>query len=191
MDKTILFVFSLGRSGTKSIATKLGLLHERDGSNCTIEKMKERIRTMGDFYGEISHYHMKMIPEIKETFGNDALFIHLVRDGRKTVDSFNRMERLDTTGITLGLHKILPGFNEMPRFERICWMWKYWNEEADKHIPIRIRIEDLANILPQLHVSHNKPITYQRFFPKKPWTKEEHETFNRICEALMKKYGYE
>ena len=186
----IFFIISMGRSGQTSWARKFGFTVEQDTCYASALKIRKRIEKAKKegkkVYGEVSVFHLNMIPELKKAFP-DAFFVHNVRNGKDVVTSWYYMKKLWTPYIWLGLDKIIKGFNEMSKFEKICWMWRYWNEKADEEIPTRIRLEDFEHLLNQENKDSPKKSIMKH---NEPWTKEQEDTFERICGELHKKYGY-
>jgi len=186
-DTFYVFVLSVGRSGTKSLASAISFLeHEEDGSQPSISKFLERSKGK-KIYGSTSHFWKSYLSELKEEFPN-ALYIHLVRDPIKVIES------LKSKGWYKGKQKkgyeyreeILPvlGFKKMSRFEKLCWYWRYWNMEIDKHADLRIRLEDISRFLPKLNESKRKKNNYPN------WSQAEWYNFWIICGKLAKEYGY-
>jgi len=172
------FYLNVGRSGSMATAKAFGILHEPDGSEPNIRKMKTRIKE-NEEYGETSHFWKKRLKELINAFP-DADYYHLVRNGRKVVGSFKDSSRhylydkRDEFPTYTYRNEPLPikGFKEMSRFEKLCWYWRYWNEtiekEAGHKIKERIKLEDLN--IPKA----NKGVE------QKPWTKEQNDIFNVV-----------
>jgi len=180
----------MGRSGQSAWKKKLGLLLEKNAHKACVKYMRRRMNKAEkegkEFYGEVSVFHLNMIEELQTAFP-EAYFLHSVRNGKDVVTSWYYIKRLFVPHIWLGLDKIIKGFNKMDKFEKICWMWRYWNERADELVKDRVRIEDLENFLPIGH-----PDSPSESFMKHntPWTKKQKDTFERICGDLHRKYGY-
>lgn len=186
-NKTFLvFVLSVGRSGTKSIASAVPFLeHEPDGSSPDISRLKERMKGK-KIYGETSHFWKSHLEKLKKLFPN-ALYIHLVRDPIKVVNSLYIRDWYSG--------KVKPGyeyreetlpvdnFKKLSRFEKICWYWRYWNQEISKYADVRIRLEDISRFLPCLNKSRSIK------FPK--WSLDNWYKFWLICGKLAKEYGYD
>jgi len=182
-----LFIISTGRTGSQAVARWLGIHHEPYRIFPTeqpklFHKLHERLEEHKDeFYGEANSAWRYKIDELVAD-QSDATFIHLVRDGRKVVSSYRNKDYYNDQKTTVAQKLILPveGFEEMPRFEKLCWFWRYWNEEIEKRIPVRIRLEDIGHLFPRRNTGK----------PHQNWTVNEEETFNRVCGDLMKRYGY-
>ena len=186
----VFFIISIGRSGTTAYARHFGLELEKNGWRWSIENIKKRIETAikekKQYYGEISHFHINRIPELQKAFPK-AIFIHNVRNGRDVVSDFNCLLRLVEPQVYLGLDKIIPDWEKKIKFEKLCWLWAYWNKEADKYVKTLTRLEDNRYFLPMIHTCSEKQTNMKQ---NEPWTKEEHKIFDNICGDLMKKYGY-
>lgn len=186
----IFFIIGLGRSGQTSWGRKFGFVVEQNNYHASVDKIIKRVKKAKSIgqkvYGEVSHFHLRMIPELKKAFPN-AFFIHNVRNGKDMVTSWYYIEKVKSPA-WLGLDKIIEGFNEMDKFEKICWMWKYWNEKADEEIPTMVRIEDFEHLL-----THENRDSKLKSIMKHDtlWTKWQKETFERICGDLHRKYGYD
>ncbi len=173
------FVISTGRAGSQSISDEYGLLHEPDGPYPSIDAVFERARGQL-LYGETSHFWKSQLDELMAAFP-DATYVHLVRDGRAVVKSFQQRKHYldDPTDLPFRNEILPPHAPEMGRFEKLCWYWTYWNTEIEKRIPIRVRLEDL---LLSKRSNVGKSHTY--------WTDDEREVFDAVCGELMERYGY-
>jgi ubiquinone/menaquinone biosynthesis C-methylase UbiE len=175
----LLFVISTGRAGSQSIAHEYGLLHEPDGPNPSLDGVAERSRHRF-FYGETSHFWKNQIPSLKGAFPHASL-IHLVRDGRNVVKSFqSRGHYNDAEGELPYRNEPLPPHRPgMSAFERICWYWAFWNEEIECHADRTVLLEDLA-LGARTNIGAEKAA----------WTEEEQRIFAAVCGDLMRHYGY-
>lgn len=189
MDKMIkLFFLSLGRCGTMSIAEKFGFEHEPDGSNPSLGRLAERIRKAEDrgIYGETNNFWRKHIEKLQDEHP-DALYIHLVRNPRKHVRSLmTRHLYLGMVGTAPHNEEILPvpGFRKRSRFEKICYYVKYWNERIEELVPLRIRLEDIAHILPVKN--ETKPIEWSS-----PLLADfDEKVYQEILGEMIERYGY-
>ena len=178
----VIFFLNVGRSGSMAVAKAFNLLHEPDGYFPSVQATKQR-SAKTSYYGETSHFWKAQLDKLTEAFP-DGIFIHLVRNGKNTVRSFycSTHHYLYYRGEPAYRNESLPieGFEKMTRFEKLCWYWRYWNEEIEKYAKYRVKLEDLK--IPIVNDSYKK---------EKYWTKEMHETFERICGNLNRKYGYE
>jgi len=188
-NKLIIFVLSTGRCGTKSVAKYFGLRHEPDGREPNIEALKKRIRrTPKSYYGETSGFWSLQVDLLKQHFPN-ALYFHLIRDGRRVIPSLinnytyaYRPQDIPERNLELPVSN----WNELNQFEKCCWYWRYINEFLDKRIKNKIFLEDML-FLPRLNTKNECNICP----PYELWTKEQKETFDKICGELQRKYGYE
>ncbi len=174
-----LFVISTGRAGSQSIADEYGLLHEPDGPYPSIEGVHERSRGQL-LYGETSHFWKGQLDELIAAFPG-AVYVHLVRDGREVVKSFQQRlhYRDDPTDLSFRNEILPPHTPGMGRFERLCWYWTYWNTEIEERITTRVRLEDLSlSARSNVGTSHSE------------WTDEEEQVFDAVCGELMGRYGY-
>ncbi|MDW3219861.1 MAG: hypothetical protein R8F63_14700 [Acidimicrobiales bacterium] len=176
----MVFHVSVGRSGSKAVADAHGLLHEPDGATPAIENVARRAAGQA-LYGETSHFWKGLLPELRRAYPA-AQIVHLVRDGRSVVKSFQaRSLYADVPGDLGYRNQVLPVHTpEMGRFERICWYWRYWNEEIANHAATCLRLEDLD--LPARVNAGSSPA---------PWVDDETEVFERVCGELMARLGYE
>jgi hypothetical protein len=181
----IFFIITLGCSGSRSIAQYFGFEHESpDNFYPNIDELKKRIEIAKPrgYFGKVSHYYIGIIQELQKEFPN-AFFIHSIRNGEKVITSFARKVLVEPL-VYLGLEERINGFYKMSQFQKLCWMWRYWNEEADKYIPIRVKFEDYCRILPKTNVS-SRPGKV-----RKPWSAAKKKIFKEICGDLMTKYNY-
>ncbi len=175
------FVVSVGRCGSKSVASAYGFEHEPDGSNPqlanVIRRAKDRL-----IYGEASPFWRLKLDELMAAFPG-AHYFHLVRDGRLVVKSYQARgvyEDFPGDPPYRNMPIPVPDFDLMTRFEKICHHWKYWNEKIQQKIKNRIRLEDIAG-LPRLNASSKALV---------PWTLPERRLFKKICGDLNQSYGY-
>lgn len=193
----IFFVLNVGRSGSKAVARAFNLRHEPEGSVVNLDNMNERmkndLKTQG-FYGETTHPLRWCIPELKTKFPN-AIFLHLVRDGRKVVSSFlNRDQYLYTRkgdgslDNDYGKNERLPieGWDNLTRFQKICHYWNYWNDYFSQITESRIRLEDIQHAISR----ENETSVREPSYAYRYWTKEQRDYFWRTCGDLMVKYEY-
>lgn len=176
-----IFVASVGRSGTLTIAKTFQLKHEpyewayKDKFN--IDLLKKRANNQEQdkgFYGEVGHHIIRNIPKIKKEFPN-AVYIHSVRNARDVVKSFWQLEFSED--------KVFGKDFDGNRLEKICQMWTYWNKKADGLINNRIRFEDFCEYIPKRNSKKKQK-------QHKKWTDKQEKILQKYCGKLMKKYGY-
>lgn len=183
----LIFFISIGRCGTQAVAEQFGLLHEPDNAHPSIPRLRMRIRQAEKegqtYYGETSNFWRLKLGQLMEKYP-EATYIHLIRNGRDSVKSL-QVRDLYTDVLGLAPHNYIQlpvkGWNSLTRFEKLCHYWRHWNELIEKRVKSRVRLEDIQHIIERKNAGD----------PHKPWTKEEEETFNRICGDLSKHYGYE
>jgi len=183
MNNTIVFVVSCGRSGSASVAKAFGFEHEPDFFEPSIKNVRQRAKGKR-LHGECSHFFKSKLAELKKAFPN-AVYVHLVRNGLDVVRSFYaRWHYRYSVDFPEYPNEPLPvpGFEKMTRLEKLCWYWRYWNEEIEKHIKTRVRIEDLRGLVPI--VNRGKKTKDVKF------TDADLEVFRKICNNLNTRYGY-
>ena len=168
-----------------------------------------------DVYGEANsnlRYHRQAL---MESFPN-AKLLHVVRDGRDVVRSI--MARKHYTGSAASHHELKPRdddpllahWDQMRRFEKICWLWadanrsircdvlpyvkfEYLVSDYDyflKHIETYLDIE-IGEVLWHEVVSKPTNITMRFNLPKwTEWDDRLMQTFNSICAEEMEYFGY-
>ena len=181
MSAELIFVLSVGRSGTRSIARQFG----SEGNpyynrNITIRDLRSLVEESSlSTYVEVNHLWRLHLPEIVEHFPAAPLW-HLVRNGARCVGSWylrglfgNGHSKLEPT--------VLPvdNFVHLSRFEKVCWYWRYWNEHIEEYTSMRVRLEDLKL---DEHIGKSSPDDF---------TTDQAKQFDEICGNLMFRYGYE
>lgn len=176
----------------------------------------KRIKGSGiNTYGEINPFLRRHISEIKKAFPNAKIF-HLVRNGKKVVRSI--MCRA-TFGAKDPLGEIVKPDNNSPyyakwdnmsRFEKVCWMWQEDNRKMRNEAGYSIKFEELVSdydyfkdkLLDYLniyiskdkwgkYVNRPKNISPVYSFPEwKKWTEEQKNQFINICGEEMEINGY-
>lgn len=150
----------------------------------------------------------------------DAALFHLVRDGRKVVASnwVRKMYTCYAKGIDIrpANEAELDGWNDLSRFEKLCWQWnRIVSEIRDKGVPA-IRLEDAVADFDQLHetllqpagvelpkavweVSRSRRVNASKFKIRdllrgRPvdldWGPEHEKAFQRFCGQSMAELGY-
>lgn len=166
-------------------------------------------------YGEVNSVIRRHCNAIKKVFPEAKIF-HLVRDGRDVVRSMmarKTMTSEDPNTKTIEPIKEDPWFSkweDMNRFERLCWYWDIENRYLHENIDITIYFEKLISdyeyfneiLLEPLklqipkdiweeEVKSPKNITKKHTFPHwSEWDPEKLESFNKICGETMKNLGY-
>jgi hypothetical protein len=172
-----IFVLNVGRSGSRSVATAYGFEHEPDGEQPSPAGVYQRAKGRL-IYGETSHWWKDRIPMLLSAYPGARLF-HLVRNGKDVTRSFLARDYYTGKPASSAARECLPPHTpEMSQFERICWYWRYWNEEIEKHTSDRVRVEDLN--VPRLHKTDKLP----------EWNPGHEEVFEHICGQLNRRYGY-
>jgi hypothetical protein len=179
------FVISVGRSGSKSYAASKKWPHEPDNFRPSTKALAKRIAASTKPYGEVSHFWKSELKELTSGYP-DAEYVHLVRDGRRVVSSFlNRPHYVEgvRTRRKYQHERLTPHRDDMSRFEKLCWYWRYWNEQIEEGLNSfdyqRVYLEKLN--LPK-HVNQG---------PKHiAWNDIQEHTFDRVCGLLMHRYGY-
>lgn len=181
MKHVPIFFLNIGRSGSTAIAKHFNGFHEPDGYLPNLEKTKKRIE-QNPIYIDSSHYWKFCLDKLPE----NAIKIHLVRNPRNVIKSFEKKRHLYRPGVGRSDNNPLWGyiqlpiwkFNNMTRFEKICWYYRYFNEKIEEVADYRIKLEEL-NIPVE-----NKGRTHS------PWTDEEEKMYKKTCSNIAKKYGY-
>jgi len=178
MNKLIV-ILSLPRCGTKSLALALGYPHQ-PGVQPTNPPMRKLMRRTdkNKIWVEINNNWRKDLKELTRLYP-DATYIHLIRDGRDVVKSLRSLTSNGWKGEPLPIL----GFAQMPRFEKLCHFWVYWNTIIERNAPCnsRIRLEDISPLLPHIHQSKGNITAFSQ---------SEEIIFTEICAELMDKYGY-
>jgi len=111
-----------------------------------LRNMKEDI----EVYGEVNSVLRRHCNAIKNGFPT-AKIIHLIRDGTDVVRSM--MSRQTMTNKDKNTKNIAPkkgdlwynNWEEMTRFERLCWYWDIENRYLNKNVEILIKFEDILS----------------------------------------------
>lgn len=101
-------------------------------------------------YGEVNsalRFHARALGESIP----DVKLMHLARDGRDVVRSI--MGRGHYTDDRIGHHSISPteddplfrAWDDMTRFERVCWLWADGNRRVREQVAQLVRFEDLTS----------------------------------------------
>lgn len=167
-------------------------------------------------YGEVNSALRRHSKSLKELIPN-AKIIHLVRDGRDVVRSgLSRKTMTKEDNITRNIRplKCDPWFHDwenMTRFEKICWYWDIENRYLKKNVEKVIKFEELISnfdyfeeeLLKNLNLKLSKEIwETEIMIPKNisseykiphwtKWDQKKRETFVQICGETMKKLGYD
>lgn len=167
-------------------------------------------------YGEVNSALRYHVEALTKCFPH-AKTLHLVRDGRDVVRSF--MSRVHYTKRSKGHHALRPSkrdpmhlnWDRLSRFERICWLWADANRCARQHLNRYVKFENVIskykyfeeNIENYLGlqigrekwieaINRPKNSTSQFTLPHwSEWDERLSESFERICGAEMRIYGYQ
>jgi hypothetical protein len=179
-----------------------------------LNKDKEKVS-----YGEVTGVLRYLSEPILKVFPQACLFL-LVRDGRDVVRSIMGRSKFYSTA-SKGAWAISPleddpylgTWNEMSRFEKICWAWMDTNRHLMSFIPVDniVRFESVISdfayfknkLLDKLKLSISKEIwescvsqksinaTKVHYSPHwSKWSNIERSAFERICGETMAKLGY-
>lgn len=168
-----------------------------------------------DVYGEVNSYLRRHCEALREAFPN-AKFFHLIRDGRDFVRS--AISRNSMKWWAPDTYKIRPkpgdtfraSWRWLSRFEKLCWYWKVENEYLRDHINEFVRLEDILKDYKYLQTHLLDPLKLS--IAREQWHELRHqrrnrsaryaiphwtswpaflaETYERICGAEMRRYGY-
>jgi len=181
-----IFVISVGRSGSKSVAKEYGLLHEPDGPSPQVQNVINRAGGRL-IYGESSHFWKNKIKQLGQWFPY-AHYVHLVRHPLAVVASFqHRKHYRGESPASSYQEEILPveGFAEMSRLEKLAWYWRFWNERIT---------EDLLQSVPSHTVAKLEDLDLAAHENKGPQNKEwgwsERGVIMKICGKLAWRFGY-
>ncbi|MFX1549128.1 MAG: sulfotransferase [Promethearchaeota archaeon] len=169
-----------------------------------------------EIYGEVNSVLRRHCNAIKKSFPN-AIIFHLIRDGRDVVRSM--MSRQTMTNKDKNTKNIAPKkesswygiWEEMNRFQRLCWYWDIENRYLNKNVDLLIKFEDiLSNYeyfkdkvldiigldIPkeiwQNELNFPKNITPDYKFPHwNDWDHNYRKSFIQICGQTMSVNGYE
>lgn len=175
----VVLVLNVGGSGSRSVAKAYGMGHEVDGRTIDPEGMRQRSKGKL-IYSQVSTWFKHHLDDLREEFP-DAQYVHLVRDGRDCVKSYQAHGgRVESAGCPGDLPPTAE--QEETVLGKACQYWNYWNREIEAFLDgkYRVRLEDLDG-LPRLGKHRG---------PKTPWRRSEWETFVRICGETQKRYGY-
>lgn len=168
-------------------------------------------------YGEVTPPLGRCAGLLREFFPRCRL-VHLVRDGRDVVRSI--MSR----GIYHRYRDFLPGFNprppkdhplgaewnQVPRFEKACWLWTDWNVRIRRRVRDVVTLENLCSDYRYFHdrltaplglevgeevwrraVERPENVTKKYTAPEWPaWSEDWIRNFQEICGDLMRELGY-
>ncbi len=181
-----------------------------------LKDLLNRIQTKNSsLYGEFNPFLVLHVAAIKEQIPH-ARLLHLVRDGRDVVRSIMAREVLGDKDPLLAVIQppdddpYASKWQDMSRFERVCWKWRYENRVLRKHIPDCIHFEQLisdyayfqTHLLSKIgvNISQKQWEQYihqpQHASPKYPlahwtqWNKQQKQQFTSICGAEMAACGY-
>lgn len=243
MKRKIFFVLAMGRSGTKFLANLLNraqgalvchepvkddfgayleAFHDEEKAECYIQRFRKKeiyLRTVKlnvTHYGEVNGVLRRHCNALKRGFPQ-AIFLHLIRDGRDVVRSM--ISRQTMTPKDLNTGGIGPGKEDrwydqwpsMDRFEKLCWYWAVENRYLRANINKTIKFEDAIsnyeyfckNVLDNLGlkisveewqgaVQSPKNVTEAFLLPSwRGWDLDLSKKFERICGQEMIENGYE
>ena len=167
-------------------------------------------------YGEVNSALRRNVKDIKRILPKTTV-IQIIRNGYDVVSSilnrktFTKNDRYYWTMIPDA--SIIPEreWSKLSRFEKICFMWaeenRWLSENCDVSAKFETLIEDyeyftetVANVVGisvskeswEYYVNKNINPNSSYYDENKPenWTKEQHDSFNRICGSEMARYGY-
>jgi hypothetical protein len=170
----------------------------------------------GNLYGEINPFLRRHCRALQNHLPQ-ARFFHVVRDGRSVVRSIMSREILDKTDPLGHLTRPSPEdsyagrWNEMSRFERICWLWqednKYLRESIGKTLAFEKLVTDWSYFKKEFadHIGVNvsqevwqtytrrvgNPTQIFRMDPWSSWSDTDREKFRAICGMEMQACGYD
>lgn len=167
-------------------------------------------------YGEVNSLLRRHCNALKRAFPN-AHFVHLVRDGRDVARSM--MSRKTMTHEDPHTTLIYPTnadpwkdeWDEMSRFEKLCWYWQVENHYLRNNIERTVQLERLISsydyfskqlLCPldlnvpksvwQAAVDRPKNATEQYEIPHwTSWERQRKTIFREICGEEMNRLGYE
>lgn len=168
-----------------------------------------------DIYAEINPYLRLHCLAIKEALPAAKLF-HLIRDPRDVIRSIMTratLEKKDPFNVLIRPPEDDPyheRWNNMTKFERLCWQWQYDNRFIRKHISHCVHFESmvadyeyfketlldfLGVEIPQdrwlRYVSRPINATQKHMLPHwKGWDRQSMDSFNEICGQELAAYGY-
>jgi hypothetical protein len=167
-------------------------------------------------YGEANSYLRFHAHALRACFPS-AKILHLVRDGRDVVRSIMSMGHYTDTALERHFHlepgpddPLRPVWNDLSRFEKICWLWSDANRRLRDGVDGVVRFEDLVGDYEYFrdHVETalglgigeaswrrtvQTPVNASARFDLAHWTEWEdrlREAFERICGEEMRRLGY-
>lgn len=167
-------------------------------------------------YGEVNSMLRRHAPALGQALPDTQIF-HLVRDGRDVVRSIMARDTFtgdDPVGRTVRPARGDPAddrWEEMDRFERVCWYWAQANRFLRQHVGQLVRFEDLLDRYDTLRDSLLDPLglavdrsvwteavdqprdsTRRHAIPPwKDWSPDRLKAFERICGDEMAACGYD
>ena len=174
--------------------------------------LRQSLRWMRQQPGDVAEANVYLEPfltELRELAPGAAL-IHLHRDGRDVVRSILNRGWYDNPDDHK--HRAVPvkQWDELSRFERACWYWRYTNEAITPHATRRIGFESMVSDLDDLtrqleelgvilhpllaeHVFHEpRNVSKQTAVPPyDEWTEKYRRAFAEICGSMQRMLGYE
>ncbi len=166
-------------------------------------------------YGELNPFLVLHSAALQKLLPN-AIYFHLLRDGRSVVRSLMAREILGDKDPLLKV--IRPPQNDpyygqwdtMSRFEKVCWKWQYENQILRQNIDNKIHFEQLINsydyfknhLLDLLNIEISEERwAYHIAQPKhatprynighwKDWSNTQKKQFEKICGTEMELCGY-
>jgi len=176
-----------------------------------VNLMRQSLRSIRQMPGDVAEANVYLEPFITELreLAPRATIVHLHRDGRDVVRSILNRGWYDNPGDHK--HRVVPveGWDELNRFERACWYWRYTNEAIAPHASTRLAFEQIVSDraaleahLEQLGIIvhplladavYDQPLNVTRQ-PRVPsheeWPEQYRQTFERICGPVQAMLGY-
>jgi hypothetical protein len=170
-------------------------------------------------YGEVTGTLRYHATGLKGVFLEGQILI-LARDGRDVVRSIMQHDFYTETSVKDGDTSPLPqqgyfdDWEEMSRFEKVCWLWAdsytnllesvpeskvinfekiindfdYCNEQVFSFLGIQIGYQEWEKYLSK---KSNNAIKIHEFPHWKDWSQKNRDDFDQICGSVMNKLGYE
>lgn len=186
----------------------------------SIEVYKRWLKAGVRYYGEVNGTIRYQTPAIKGLYPR-ASFLLMSRDGRGVVRSvmgWHQFYGNNSKGAyalsPLEGDEYFDCWSGMSRFEKVCWLWRETNEFLMQYVPSNrwVQLEritrdydyfadkvlgSVALDIPQtkwaarVAMKSQNASQYYGFPSWESWTKEQQESFMKICGSTMTKLGYE
>jgi hypothetical protein len=165
-------------------------------------------------YGEVNGALRRHIPYLQEAFPQ-AKFLHVIRDGRKVVNSIMARGTYGGKHPVYGQECPIPDSNlqqkwfELTEFEKTCWVWKQEVNNLDSLIVETAKLENITTSYSAFRSELLDPLSidlpedqWEKYSSLKinattnsnasdmDWSPDQVHIFKDICGEEMERYGY-